>query len=329
LRAIAVDTVQEFAMTRAAKAKSPSNLQRQLANQILRYIRNNNLAPGAPLPEVPLAEEFKVSRTPVRAALERLAAQGVVDATSRRGYAVGQRVEELAAAAVDADESDDDALYMQITTDFVEESLDAQFSEADLMRRYKVRHGLLNRVLQRMAADLVIERNPGHGWRFAPAFKSEEAERVSYRFRMMIEPAGLLEPGYTLDRARAQQVRRDHEAIIATPRNKLSRIRIFNFYDMNAEFHELLAAGSGNSFLLQAVQQQNRLRRLLVYNWTYPLERIVESCVEHMELLTAVEKGEMEWAATLMRRHLELAARVASEADAAHAKSGSAQKKKR
>ena len=50
-------------------------------------------------------------------------------------------------------------------------------------------------------------------------------------------------------------MRRDHEAIIATPRNKLSRVRLFHFYDMNAEFHELLAAGSGNNFLLQAVQQ--------------------------------------------------------------------------
>lgn len=320
-------------MPRAAKAKSPSNLQRQLSNQIIRYILNNNLTPGAPLPEVPLAEQFNVSRTPVRAALERLAAQGIIDATSRRGYAVGQNIQDLAAASVDADETDDDALYMRITTDFVENRLDEQFSEADLMRRYKVRHGLLNRVLQRMAADLVIERNPGHGWRFAPAFKSAESERVSYRFRLMIEPAGLLEPGYALDQARARQVRRDHEAVIATPRSKLSRIRIFDFYDMNAEFHELLAAGSGNSFLLQAVQQQNRLRRLMVYNWTYPLERIVASCIEHMDLLTAVEKGDMERAATLMRRHLDLAARVASESDTVTvtvtAKTGKTQKKKR
>lgn len=312
-------------MTRAGKARRPSNLQRQLANQIVRYIRNNNLAPGAPLPEVPLADEFKVSRTPVRAALERLAAQGIVDATSRRGYAVGHKAGEVASATTrEADEPDDDALYTQITVDYLEDRLASQFSEADLMRRYKVRHGLLNRVLQRMAADLVLERNPGHGWSFAPAFKSEEAETESYRFRAIIEPAGLLEPGYALDLARAARVRRDHEAIIATPRNKLARIRLFHVYDMNAEFHELLAAGSGNNFLLQAVQQQNRLRRLLIYKWSYPRERIVESCIEHMELLTAVEKGEMEWAATLMRRHLELAARVLAEPDKVRGKRAAA-----
>ena len=316
-------------MTRVAKERSPSNLQRQLANQILRYIRNNNLAPGAPLPEVRLAEEFNVSRTPVRGALERLAEQGVVDSTSQRGYAVAKTVEEIAAAPRDTDTSDDDALYMRITTEYMEERLDAQFTEADLMRRFEVRHGLLNRVLQRMATDLVIERNPGHGWRCAPVFKSDEADMGSYRFRAIIEPAALLEPGYTLDRARAKIVRREHEAVIATPLKKLSRIRFFHFYDMNAEFHELMAAGSGNGFLLQAVQQQNRLRRLLIYKWPDPLERIIESCTEHLELLSAVEKGEMEWASTLMRRHLELAARVMSDPGKATPKPGSAAKKKR
>jgi DNA-binding GntR family transcriptional regulator len=308
-------------MTRAAKAKkSPTNLQRQLANQILRYILGNKLGIGAPLPEVTLAAEFEVSRTPVRAALERLAKQGIVSSISRRGYAVAQSAEELEGLSLDDDESDDDALYMQITMDYLENRLDTHFSEADLIRRHKIRHGLLNRVLQRMAADLVIERNPGHGWRFAPAFKSDEAEKDSFRFRMMIEPAGLLEPGYSIDRARARLVRQDHEAIIDTPRNKLARIRIMQFYNMNAEFHELLAAGTGNPFLVQAMQQQNRLRRLLVFRWSYPLERIVESCIEHMEILTAVEKQEMEWASTLMRRHLDLAARVANEAEEAQAK---------
>ena len=202
-------------------------------------------------------------------------------------------------------------------------------AEADLMRRYEVGHGLLNRVLQRMATDFVIERNPGHGWRFAPVLKSDDAETDSYRFRMIIEPAGLLEPGYTLDRARAQLLRRDHEAIIATPRNKLSRIRLFHFFAMNAEFHELIAAGSGNGFLLQAVQQQNRLRRLLIYRWPYPLERMVESCIEHMDLLTAIEKGDMKRASTLMYRHLDVASQTLSEPDKMRAKSPRVARKKR
>jgi DNA-binding GntR family transcriptional regulator len=316
---------QDPNMTRAAKAqKSPSSLHRQLASQIL--------APGARLREVALAQEFKVSRTPVRAALGHLARQGIVDASSHRGYAVGRGAEELETVSLDQGKTDDDALYMQLTKDYLEQRLEKIFTEADLVRRHKVPYSLLQRVLHRMAADLVIERNPGNGWRFGPGLTGEGPEKnSSLRFRLLIEPACLLEPGYSLDLARARLVRQDHEAIIALPRNKLSSVNIFHFYDMNAEFHELLAAGSDNPFLLQAVQQQNRLRRLVVYNWVYPLERIVESCLEHMEILTAVEKHDMERAATLMRRHLgaAYATEVVKGPKAAPNESGNTRRRKR
>ena len=43
-------------------------------------------------------------------------------------------------------------------------------------------------------------------------------------------------------------------------------------YEMNAAFHEGLAAASGNRYLLVAVQQQNRLRRFSS-SISKPLER--------------------------------------------------------
>lgn len=299
-------------MVKPAEAKEPSKLQRQLAGQIVKHIRDDHLAPGSALTEIGLAEMFKVSRTPVRAALEYLAAQGIVDSESRRGFSVARSADELAAVELDDEVSDDDALYLRIANDFMAERLEDHFSEADLMRRYQVRRGLLTRVLQRMARDFVIERNQGHGWSFAPLVKSIEAHDESYRFRLVIEPAAILEPGYALDLRWAERCRAAHEAILATPPEKLSPI---HFFEVNADFHELVAAGSHNSFFLQAVQQQNRLRRFLGYNWTYGHERIVESCVEHLDVLTALEKGEYEWASTLMRRHLELAARIKPESE--------------
>ena len=39
-------------------------------------------------------------------------------------------------------------------------------------------------------------------------------------------------------------------------------------FETDAEFHELLAEASGNLFVLQAIQQQNRLRRLLEFGIT-------------------------------------------------------------
>lgn len=287
----------------------PSKLQRKLVSQIADYIRDNNLGQGDHLTELGLAEALNVSRTPVRAALEHLTAQGVVaPAGPRRGFQVTASPESLADLAQETVQSDEEEeLYMRVAADYVANRLPEQFSEADMQRQYGVSRGVLLRVLQRMSGEHVIERNPGYGWRFAPLLRSMESHDESYRFRMVVEPAALLEPSFEVDAARAAKCRRDHEAILLTPPAKLS---IVNFFEINAEFHEFLAACSGNHFFLQAVQQQNQLRRFLSYSWTYGTDRVAASCHEHLEILTALEAGDREWAAALLRRHLELAGRL-------------------
>jgi len=82
-----------------------------------------------------------------------------------------------------------------------------------------------------------------------------------------------------------------------------------DFFEANAQFHELLASASGNRFFLDAVQQQNRLRRMSDLS-DYPLVNIDllhKSCHEHLEILDAVERGDLEAAAGHMRRHLSRA----------------------
>jgi DNA-binding GntR family transcriptional regulator len=284
----------------------PSKLQRKLAVQIAEFIRDNGLIDGGQLTELGLAEALNVSRTPVRAALEYLGGLGIVAANGqRRGYKVIATPKALAEVASDSGDDEDEALYLRIAGDYVNSRLPEQFSEADMMRQYGVGRGMLLRVLQRMARERVIERNPGYGWRFAPLLRSMESHDGSYRFRMVVEPAGILEPSFELDAAWAARTRKAHEGVLATPAGKLSMVR---FFEVNADFHAGLAACSGNPFFHEAMLQQNQLRRFLSYAWELD-ERIAESCHEHMAILTALEAGEREWAATLMRRHLDLAQR--------------------
>jgi DNA-binding GntR family transcriptional regulator len=60
------------------------------------------LAPGSPLPVVELARRFGVSLTPVRDALNRLAAEGLVEDVARKGYFVARLDPEEIADLLDA-----------------------------------------------------------------------------------------------------------------------------------------------------------------------------------------------------------------------------------
>jgi DNA-binding GntR family transcriptional regulator len=129
----------------------------------------------------------------------------------------------------------------------------------------------------------------------------------SYRFRMIIEPAALLEPQFALDGDWARSIRARHEQY----RNGgVKRFSSVAFFEMNAEFHEQLARSSGNTQLYLAVAQQSKLRRFLNYDWVYGQRRVEDSVREHLAILDAIEAGDRALAAKLLRAHIEGAARL-------------------
>jgi len=285
--------------------RSPSRLQRDLLPRIVEVIRAERLQPGARLPEVALARRLQVSRTPVRAALRHLAARGVVEWRPRTGFLLLQ----TAAAIPDAEWTQPaavDQLCAKIAGDRLDGRLPSEASEAGLMRRYALTRPQLLKVLNKLAGVALVERKPGHGWLFSPV-DDPQAMAESYAFRRLVEPAGLLEPTFRLDAAWARNMRLRHEAMLAEPWHDTMSVALF---EMNAGFHEGLAAASGNRFLLLAVQQQTQLRRYANYSWRYGHARVLTSCREHLEILTRLEQGEREVAAALLRRHLEQASKV-------------------
>jgi len=169
-------------------------------------------------------------------------------------------------------------------------------SEFDLMQRYDATRPVVQRVLAKLAEVAAVQRKPGHGWRFQPIIADAKARDESYRYRMLIEPAGLLEPGFQLDPKWAAEMRRRHQDMMTMPWSPTASIAL---YEMNAAFHEGLAAASGNRYLLVAVQQQNRLRRFANYDWTFGYERVLVNCREHLAILDRLEAGEHEVAASI------------------------------
>lgn len=283
----------------------PSNLHAKLANQVLDYVHGGGLPDGTHLSEPDLCTRFNVSRTPIRAALRLLRSQGYLEHVPRRGYFTVRA--ERHSLSNDLPESDEESLYLAIAEDRVNQRLPAQNSEADLMRRYPVPRRELIRVLQRLLREGLVEKRPGRGWMFTPVLDSKKMHDESYRFRMAIEPLALLEKSFRLDEAGAMQSESKHERILSGAVRHITPIELF---EMNAEFHELLAASSGNRFFLQAIQQQNRLRRFVNYHWTYGADRVIQTCREHMEVLKAAKEGDMTWASSLLRHHLEVSSTV-------------------
>ncbi len=274
-------------------------LTRRLADQILDLMREGALAPGDQLTERGLAERMRVSRSPVRSALRLLETEGVVCPAARGGYVAidGGLAPPRAPDAAD----EDTALYDRLINDRLDQRLPERLTENELVRRYGVTRGQLARLLRRAVAEGLMERLPGHGWAFLPALTSLAAYGDSYRFRLTIEPAAMLEPGFVLDVPALERRRRQQQALIDGEIHTASDARIF---ELNSGLHETIIACSGNGFFIDALVRLNRLRRLMEHRQKLDRTDAVERCREHVAILDLLLEGRRPEAAELMRRHL-------------------------
>jgi DNA-binding GntR family transcriptional regulator len=69
----------------AATSLTPRALYQEVAERLRQRIFNRELTPGSWIDELKLAEEYGISRTPLREALKVLAAEGLVTMKVRRG----------------------------------------------------------------------------------------------------------------------------------------------------------------------------------------------------------------------------------------------------
>jgi DNA-binding GntR family transcriptional regulator len=280
----------------------------RIARRIAEHVERRGLQPGDRLVALQLAQEFGVSRSPVRAALELLERMEAVALERNRGYVVGRRAGALKRALKQL-ERVDEAPYMEIAAERVAGRLPEEFTEADLMRRYGVSRAQLNAMLDRMAREGWVERKSGYGWRFLPVLQSAESHGLSYRFRMAIEPAALLEPTFRVDRAAFERLRAEQRGLIE---GRIRQVSPAELFEIGSRFHETIIGCSGNAFFLDALRRVDNLRRLIEYHAMGDPGRFARQAREHLRLLDLLEAGERERAAAFLRRHLELVRSVKS-----------------
>ncbi len=294
-------------------ARSTQQSRFRLANQILDVIREARLEPGHHLREQQLADLMGVSRTPIRSALDLLADRGIVETRKNHGFFLRKPFESLHRIEIEVPSTIDEELYTRLVRDRLAHRIPNSITQSEIARRYDVDRAALARTLSRLAEDGLIARRQGHGWTFLPTLDSLVSLRGSYEFRMTLEPSGFLLPSFKPDPTAIERMRLQHLYLASHP--DIVSISSTQLFETDAAFHEMCADFCGNAFFAQAIQYQNRLRRLLEFGSYFDSRRVREWCREHLAIIEAIAEGNASLASTRMRAHLEqafLAARTAA-----------------
>ena len=272
-----------------------------LAGRIVEIVRREGFDVGHRLTEQFLCDALGVSRTPVRRALQYLAATGAVRSEPNKGFQLAQPARALGKLAVPEPSDSDEAVYMAIADDRLAARLATEVTETALMQRFGATRLQVQRVLNRMAREGIVERKAGRGWVFQPMLDTPEGYRESYRFRMIIEPAALLEPGYAIDRADLDKCYREQVELLEGGLSTWTRSQLFH---PGVHLHETIVAGAHNRLLLDALRKVNQLRRLVEYRAKLDRERMRQQCEEHLVLIDLLRRDERMEASHYLRQHL-------------------------
>jgi DNA-binding GntR family transcriptional regulator len=282
------------------------NSGKSIATQIVELIQDERMEVGSHLPAQMLADRLRVSRSPVNEALAFLHEKGVLRRERNRGFFLAQPVVERLSDVVGQlglPESDlVTRVYFQIADDRLKGLLPDEFSEQLIRSRYGLTNTQLNAVLTRISQEGWAERKPGYGWQFSSMLTTPDSLLQSYRLRLALEPAALLEPGYHLDpkvleRCRAAEMHLLNGGIETDTADQL--------HDRGVRFHESLVEASGNAFFIDTIRRVNRVRRLLSYRSMQNRERYAVHCKQHMHILDLLERERNEEASIALREHLQ------------------------
>ncbi|MER9851306.1 GntR family transcriptional regulator [Mesorhizobium sp. M0106] len=284
-------------------ARRPRTNHLDLAQRILDVARKRGFEPGAHLPEQQIASLCNVSRTPVRAALRLLTEKGVVQWEAESGYRLAVDLTSQATVAADLPSAEEDELADVILRDRSARRLDQTVTVGALMRRYNAERRTVLKSLKKLAEENLLDRAPGQSWLFRRVPDDPGAQGESYEFRRLLEPAALLAPGFRLDGTRAAALRQGMEMLLALPDAAFDSRE---FQRLDIDFHGMIAGGSANRFVAEALADHLRLRRLPGTYAGVNVFRLKQSLREHLTILDHLESQQYEVAADLLRVHLRL-----------------------
>jgi DNA-binding GntR family transcriptional regulator len=191
----------------------PRKLYEIVRETLAGHIRANRLPPGLVLLEGPVAELFRTSRGPVKAALRSLSDEGLIERFDGRGYLVSGSTAplrvDLAEAGLTLDDTVDEqelqarSAWERIYSDAEQEVGMAlpfgrfHVNEVRMGEHFDVSRTVIRDVLSRMQERGLVEKSPRSHWVAGPLTAS--AIREFYQIRGMLEPQALIQAVPNLD----------------------------------------------------------------------------------------------------------------------------------
>jgi DNA-binding GntR family transcriptional regulator len=291
---------------RAKGSVNTMNFDSLIPTQIVELLKQENWEVGSHLPAQLLADRLKVSRQPINDALSLLHEKGVLTREKNRGYFLARHIDEPLSQVVDklglAESDVITSVYFRIAEDRLKGILPEEFSEQLIKTKYGLTAAQLNSVLGRIASEGWAERKRGYGWRFSTMLTTPDSLMQSYRLRLALEPAALLEPGYKLQPHVLELCRAAEKHLLS---GGIETATADQLHDRGVRFHESLVEASGNAFFIDTVRRVNRVRRLLSYRSMQDRKRYKEHCKQHLHVLNLLEQERNEEASQILREHLQ------------------------
>ncbi|MNT07990.1 transcriptional regulator NanR [compost metagenome] len=191
--------------------------------------------------------------------------------------------------------------YFRLADELLRGALPMQCSEAQLRTRYALTNAQAQALLARISNEGWAQRRPGYGWEFSSMMTTPDSLLQSYRLRLALEPAALLEPGFRIEK---QVLARCRAAEMHLLEGGIATDTADQLHDRGVRFHESLVEASGNPFFIDTIKRVNRVRRLLSYRSMQDRSRYKQHCDQHLAILDLLERERNEEAAAALASHL-------------------------
>ena len=207
--------------------------------------------------------------------------------------------------------------YEVIRNDIIEGNYEPgdRITESEIAEVARVSRTPVREALHRLEAEGLIRFVPNQG-AFVSSFGAAEAEET-FQLRAMLESYAVRLCASRASPAQLAQLRSLAEDQLAASQERsdgfLKRVS-----DLNTRFHDALLEACGSDPLRSSLGSLANAPLVFQTFRDYSSEELVRSARHHLEIVLALEAGNADWAAAVMRAHIFAARSVFRHVHGAH-----------